>query len=122
MAVPGEKLYRISEVSEMTGVALHVLRSWERRIARLKPKRSRSGRRMYTARDVELIRAVKYLVKHKGITLAGANLAMNQEGHKGVLPQSPQTALDTIREIQGELRSMLEDLKPLVREARAEQD
>ena len=118
MAVPTEKRYRISEVSELTGVSLHVLRNWERCIGKLRPKRTRSGRRIYSEGDVELIRTVKYLVKHKGVTLAGANRIINQEGHKGVLPRSPESALDLIKKIQGEIGSMLEELKAMAPEAR----
>jgi DNA-binding transcriptional MerR regulator len=116
MAVPGEKRYKISEVSEMTGVSLNVLRNWERSISKLRPKRSRTGRRMYSEGDIELIRAVKYLVKHKGVTLAGANRAISQEGHKGVTPRSPQSALDALKSIQQELRAMLDLLEPLTRD------
>lgn len=113
MAPADEKRYRISEVSELTGVSLHVLRNWEQCIAKLRPKRSRTGRRVYSAGDIELIRTVKYLVKHKGITLAGANRIINQEGHKGVLPKSPDNALETIHTIQEELRAMLAELRAI---------
>jgi DNA-binding transcriptional MerR regulator len=116
MAAPAEKRYTITEVSEMTGVSLHVLRSWERRIGKLRPKRTRAGRRTYTLDDIELVRTVKYLVKHKGMTLAGANRVINQEGHKGVLPKSPESALNVIKKIQAEVRAMLEDLKRPLRE------
>lgn len=113
MAAPGEKRLTISEVSELTGISLHVLRSWEKRIGKLRPKRTRAGRRAYTSEDVELIRAVKYLIKHKGMTLAGANRTISQEGHKGALPKSPESALSVIKKIQGEVRGMIEEIKRL---------
>ena len=113
MPAPDEKRYRISEASELTGVSLHVLRNWEQCIAKLRPKRSRTGRRVYTAADIELIRTVKYLVKHKGVTLAGANRIVNQEGHKGVLPKSPDNAIETIHKLQEELRAMLAEVRAL---------
>lgn len=122
MAAPAERRYRISEVSELTGVSLHVLRNWERRIGKLRPKRTRSGRRAYSEEDIALIRTVKYLVKHRGVTLAGANRIINQEGHKGILPKSPESALNLIKKIQAEIHSMLEELKPLVLEARRRKD
>ena len=84
-----------------------MLRNWERCIGKLRPKRSRSGRRVYAASDVELVRTVKYLVKHKGITLAGANRIINQEGYKGVLPKSPDTALELVHKLQGEVGALL---------------
>src|SRR3954453_11079835 len=47
---------RIGELSRRVGVSPDVLRAWERRYALLRPQRSRSGQRLYTAADETRVR------------------------------------------------------------------
>jgi DNA-binding transcriptional MerR regulator len=53
--------YRIQAVAEMTGVSSATLRAWERRYGIPAPRRSSSSYRLYSDRDVELIRRVREL-------------------------------------------------------------
>jgi DNA-binding transcriptional MerR regulator len=53
--------YRIQSVAEMTGVSAATLRAWERRYGLPSPRRSSSAYRLYSDRDVELIRRVREL-------------------------------------------------------------
>ena len=53
--------YRIQSVAEMTGVSAATLRAWERRYGIPAPQRTASAYRLYTDRDVELIRRVREL-------------------------------------------------------------
>ena len=54
--------YRIAAVSKLTGISPHVLRIWERRYGVVAPARSQGGGRMYSLKDVEVLRALKQLV------------------------------------------------------------
>jgi MerR family transcriptional regulator, light-induced transcriptional regulator len=54
-APPGAGL-RIGELSRRVGVSPDVLRAWERRYGLLRPRRSRSGQRLYTRGDEERVR------------------------------------------------------------------
>ena len=65
----GEPLFRISVVAEMVGLSENLLRAWERRYGILQPRRTESGYRGYTARDVELLRRVKQLVQ-QGVSIS----------------------------------------------------
>jgi methanogenic corrinoid protein MtbC1 len=49
-------MLNVSAVVEQTGVEAHSLRAWERRYGIPKPKRSDGGHRLYSQRDVDIIR------------------------------------------------------------------
>jgi len=67
-----EGLYRIGEVSRLTGVKPFVLRYWESELPMLRPVKSPSGRRFYRPEDVALILKIKRLLYDEGFTIAGA--------------------------------------------------
>ncbi len=54
--------YRIKTVSAMTGIPRPTLLAWERRYQILDPERTASGYRMYSDRDVTVLRRLKSLV------------------------------------------------------------
>ncbi len=53
--------YRIQSVAEMTGVSAATLRAWERRYGVPTPRRTSSAYRLYSERDIEMIRRVREL-------------------------------------------------------------
>ncbi len=63
--------YRIQSVAEMTGVSSATLRAWERRYGIPSPQRTASAYRLYTDRDVELIKGLRELCD-RGIAPAQA--------------------------------------------------
>ena len=67
-----DSLYRIGEVSRLTGVKAFVLRYWETEFPMLEPKKGPNGRRFYRQEDVELILKIKRLLYDEGFTIAGA--------------------------------------------------
>lgn len=74
------KLYfSISEVSEMTEVAQHVLRYWEQEFPMLKPKKNRAGNRSYREKDIELIRTIKTLLYQEKFTIDGARRRLKED-------------------------------------------
>ncbi len=66
------KRYSIGEVSERLGVKPHVIRYWEDEIPFIAPKKSKSGRRVYTDREVQLLLRLKHLLYEKRYTIDGA--------------------------------------------------
>ena len=48
-----KKYYKINEVAEILNIPESTLRYWEKRFTIIKPKRTESGRRMYTPDDIE---------------------------------------------------------------------
>jgi len=63
--------YPIRIVSNETGVNAITLRAWERRYGLLTPKRTAKGHRLYTERDIQLIRKVVSLL-NRGIPISQA--------------------------------------------------
>lgn len=61
--------FTIGEVAAMIGFSPHTIRAWERRHNILKPHRTPSGQRRYSAEDVELLREVINGVVVRGLTL-----------------------------------------------------
>jgi DNA-binding transcriptional MerR regulator len=80
-----DKTYRsISEVAEMLQIRPHVLRYWETQFPMLRPKKGRSGSRMYRQREIELLQRIRTLLYDKGFTLKGARRRLRLETRKDV--------------------------------------
>ena len=111
--MPGleQRRYKISEVSELTEVPAHVLRQWEKRFSKLRPKRDRAGRRYYLSGDIEMVRTIKSLLRHEGMTVKGAERYIRQKEHEGARPRSRAEALRLIERIEAEVHAMLNKLK-----------
>ena len=107
-----ERRYSIGEVSRITGVPDYVLRQWEAQIPQLRPGRTRSNRRYYSVRHIEIVRRVKTFVRHEGMTLEGARQRLTTEIRGSVAPQTPRAALLLAEKIVEEARSILALLGP----------
>lgn len=66
-----KKYYTIGEVSQITGIAEHVLRYWENDMKLLRPIRRAGGHRRYLQKDIDLIKRIDFLLNKKNITLSG---------------------------------------------------
>ncbi|MCM8815945.1 MAG: MerR family transcriptional regulator [Candidatus Omnitrophica bacterium] len=65
------RYYRITEVSEITGIAPHILRYWETQFPFLKIKRDLAGRRIYSDKDIDKIKHIQTLLYHEGFKIKG---------------------------------------------------
>ena len=70
--IPDKLYFRIGEVSKIVALPTYVLRFWETEFSRLRPKRTSSGQRLYTRKDIELIFKIKDLLYEKKFTIRGA--------------------------------------------------
>jgi DNA-binding transcriptional MerR regulator len=70
--IPDKLYFKIGEVSKICGLPSHVLRFWESEFKTIKPRRTASGQRSYTKKDIESILEIKHLLHDKKFTLAGA--------------------------------------------------
>ncbi|HIJ64766.1 MAG TPA: MerR family transcriptional regulator [Candidatus Hydrogenedentes bacterium] len=100
--------YGISEVCRLVDVPAHTLRQWESRFPQLKPKRDRANRRYYTPADINVIRRIKQLLRHEGMTTRGASRALSQELYGQGRPKTRQEAIDLLDEIEAEVRALLD--------------
>ncbi|MBM4135581.1 MAG: MerR family transcriptional regulator [Nitrospira sp.] len=69
--LPDKLFYKIGEVSRIVEVEPYVLRYWETEFPFLKPRKNKSGQRVYIKRDVELLLQIKRLLYHERFTIEG---------------------------------------------------
>ena len=68
-----EKLYySISEVSKIVDEEQHILRYWEKEFGEIKPRKNRAGNRVYSTRDLAIIKIVKDFIRVEKLSLKGA--------------------------------------------------
>ncbi|MGA9882672.1 MAG: MerR family transcriptional regulator [Candidatus Acidiferrales bacterium] len=70
--IPDKSLFRIGEVSRLTGTKAFVLRFWESEFPMLQPVKSPTGQRLYRREDIETVFEIKRLLYEEGFTIAGA--------------------------------------------------
>src|SRR5215470_13157294 len=86
--------YKIGEACKALGIQPYVLRYWETEFSALSPSKSRSGQRVYSEKELEVIRRIKQLLYDEGYTIAGAKKKLEAELAAGILgePGTPGTA------------------------------
>jgi len=77
--------YKIGEACKALGIQPYVLRYWETEFPALTPSKSRSGQRVYSEKELEIIRRIKELLYEEGYTIAGAKKKLEGEIASGVL-------------------------------------
>lgn len=78
------RLQTISSVSELLGVPVPTIRSWERRYGFPTPRRTRGRHRRYSAQEVELLRALRDEITRGHAAREAARLVMQQAAGAGV--------------------------------------
>ncbi len=86
-----EPRYTIKSVSVQTGIRPVTLRAWERRHDLLNPHRSDNRYRLYSERDIAILRWIKSRVD-EGISISNAVLELRQMTRNGVWPDAVPSA------------------------------
>jgi len=73
------KTVGIGEAARLLGVRPHVLRYWESELPMLAPRKGKTGRREYSAQDLQLLLRLKHLLYERRLTLEGARRALWEE-------------------------------------------
>jgi DNA-binding transcriptional MerR regulator len=68
---PDKLFYKIGEVSKIVGVEPYVLRYWETEFSFLKPRKNKSGQRVYVKKDIEMLLKIKRLLYQERYTIEG---------------------------------------------------
>src|SRR5215216_2287557 len=79
--------YKIGEACKALGIQPYVLRYWETEFPALTPSKSRSGQRVYSEKELGVIRRIKELLYEEGYTIAGAKKKLETELASGLLPR-----------------------------------
>ncbi|HEV7518817.1 MAG TPA: MerR family transcriptional regulator [Thermoanaerobaculia bacterium] len=77
--------YKIGEACKALDIQPYVLRYWETEFPALSPSKSRSGQRVYSEKELGIIRRIKELLYGEGYTIAGAKKKLEAELANGSL-------------------------------------
>jgi MerR family transcriptional regulator/heat shock protein HspR len=75
-----EPRYVISIAARILGVQTHTLRYYER-VGVVEPQRSQGNIRLYSERDIDMLRRIKTLVDDLGVNLAGVEVILRMMQH-----------------------------------------
>ncbi len=95
-----EPRYVISVAARILGIQTHTLRYYEK-IGVIEPRRSRGNTRLYSERDIALLRRVKTLVEDMGVNLAGVEVILRM--------------MERMNELQNEVKQLETEIKRLRR-------
>ncbi|MCB0794089.1 MAG: MerR family transcriptional regulator [Flavobacteriales bacterium] len=105
---PVSKLYwTIGEVADELTVNTSLIRYWEKEFPGLRPKRSGKGDRLYTNKDILVLRRIHHLVKEKGFTIQGAKEALKAK-------ETVRSRADELKERLTKVRDELLALRELM--------
>ena len=99
--------YKISEVSDITGLEAYVLRYWETEFPFLRPQKSRGRQRIYQKKDIETILKIKQMLYDKGFTIAGARKVLSARNGEPSETAARPISKEFIYRIRGELAEIL---------------
>ena len=94
-----EAFRTISEIAVELEVPQHVLRFWETKFAPLRPLKRGGGRRYYRPEDFDLLRGIRSLLYHDGLTIKGVQKILRERGPRFVIELGRgETSLHTAAE------------------------
>jgi len=99
--------YTIGEVEQLTGIKPYILRYWEEIIPSFTPQKDLNGRRLYSQRNIDMIRRLKYLIYTERYTIDGARSQIIKETQAS---DSVAAALAAIRQIRADLNDVYLEL------------
>jgi DNA-binding transcriptional MerR regulator len=118
--------YKIGEACKLLDIQPYVLRYWETEFPELSPSKSKSGQRVYSEKELALIRRIKELLYDEGFTIAGAKKRLEVEleagGPKAGAAPSPSAddgeldtrAAERIEQLQQGLRAAVTEAKEIL--------
>ncbi len=95
-----EPRYVISVTARMLGIQTHTLRYYER-IGIIEPARSRGNIRLYSERDIALLRRAKTLMDDLGINLAGVEVILRMAQRVNELQNHMEELESEVKKLRG---------------------
>ncbi len=96
--------FKISNVAAMAGIEPHVLRYWESEFDELKPRKSRTGRRLYSRSNVETVMEIRSLLYDEGFSIAGAKKRLQK---RKKTEKKTDAIIEAVRKTKKELKEIL---------------
>jgi DNA-binding transcriptional MerR regulator len=112
-AIPDKLFYKIGEVSKIAGVEPYVLRYWESEFPFLKPRKSKSGQRIYVKKDLELILQIRDMLYNERFTIEGVRKRLGEGAavRKPLDSDKVISADNPIEHVKSRLREILNSIK-----------
>ena len=104
--LPDKLYFRIGEVSALADLPTYVLRFWETEFSQIKPKRTPTGQRIYTKKDVAIILKIKNLLYKQKFTISGAKQHLKSKSGDNKKNSSNKILAEIHQELQG-IRELL---------------
>ncbi len=106
--------YKIGEVSNIAEVEPHVLRYWESEFSFLKPRKNKTGQRVYSRKDMELVLKIRDLLYKEKYTIAGVRnrFASKSQSTRTVSVQTIQGVKKKLKEILNTLNKSPDGKRP----------
>jgi len=104
-------VYKLDEVSRLTGVDAETLSAWEEEFPFLSAGRTGSGEKFFRQQDVAIIARVKELMAAKTLTLAGIKRRIEDEfGLARSAPVHPERLRKALNNVREELQDIVSAL------------
>ncbi len=98
--------YKIGEISGIAEIEPHVLRYWESEFPFLDPRKNKTGQRVYTRKDLDIVLQIKDLLYKEKYTIAGVKKKFGGNSS----PKST-VSIKTIQGVRKRLKEILATLK-----------
>ncbi|MGC2063638.1 MAG: MerR family transcriptional regulator [Thermodesulfovibrionales bacterium] len=119
LPLPDKLFYKIGEVSRITGIESYVLRYWETEFPFLKPRKNKSGQRVYTKKELELILQVKKMLYQERYTIEGVRKRFGEgvmiTAEVRTIPESKPKVSRSQQDVIGFVRKKLQDILNQIR-------
>ncbi len=112
--VPDKLFFKIGEVARLASLRPSILRYWETEFSELQPLKSRSGQRLYSRKELDIVLEIKRLLYSEKLTIEGARRVLAKRG-KRATPQEMETGrpadiMRVIKEVKDDLRKIRDSL------------
>ena len=95
--------YSIGQVEQLTGIKAYILRYWEEVIPCFSPRKDTGGHRIYSQREVDIIRRLNFLINTQGYTIEGARKKVI---HETEVSDRKANGLFSLRKSRAELHDL----------------
>ncbi len=92
------KVYRIGEAAKILDVKTSVLRFWESEFKQIRPKRTETGQRYYSEKDMQTLKTIHNLLYDQGMTIIGAKKTLQQLNKLENTTQISDTSCNEIKQ------------------------
>jgi DNA-binding transcriptional MerR regulator len=104
-------VYKVDEVSRLTGVDTATLTAWEDEFPFLSAGQTGSGEKFYRQQDVAIIARIKELAESKTLTVAGIKRRVEDEfGLARTTPVHPEKLRRALHDVRDELEEIVAGL------------